>query len=89
MIDLKILALFTSSWFVVWHVVYALLPRQVNTWTILTISMHFLLMWVFFSLMFYWVFLRSAVLFFLIALAAILQIGWAISQLAKEESQKQ
>ncbi len=72
-----------------WYVVYSLLPKQVNIWTILTITIHLLLMWVFFSLMFYWVYLRSTILFFLIALAAVFQIGWAISHIAKNHQQNQ
>lgn len=87
MIDFWIVILIVVVWFSTWHLIYTKLLKGIGIFAVLTIMVHCFLIWLLISLMFYWVYLRSELIFWMINLGVVLQLSYLILRISKYDDQ--
>lgn len=83
MADLTIIFFVLAVWLVFWHLIYTKNLKRIRPLAIAVIIVHFLLLWLLISLLFYWVYLQSTVLFWCMVSSVIFQLGYLIRVIAK------
>lgn len=76
MVDWVPLLASLSVWFLIWHVLYVKSFKLHRGLVAVVFVLHLLLIWLVIALLFYWVMLRSSLLFGLLSLLVVFQWGY-------------